>query len=119
MMTNEVTIDLNVLDAFMKNIIMGNVNSTTIVTVNMSIGGLGSTHVSQELTKLEEFRGGIGESMVLSFSTRTSNNKLFLVTLRDRRGIQKEAVICGIATNSGILSPVYINIDAQLKGRLC
>ena len=111
MMTNEVTIDLNVLDALLKNIIMGNVNRST--------GSLRSTHVSQEPTKLEEFRGGIGESMVLSFSTRTSNNKLFLVTLRDRRGIQKEAVICGIATNSGILSPVYINIDAQLKGRLC
>ena len=55
MMTNEVTIDLNVLGALMKNIIMGNVNSTTIVAVNRSTGGLGSTHVSQEPTKLEEF----------------------------------------------------------------
>ena len=55
MMTNEVTIDLNVLGALMKNIIMGNVNSTTIVVVNRSTGGLGSTHVSQEPTKPEEF----------------------------------------------------------------
>jgi hypothetical protein len=55
MMTNEVTIDLNVLNALMKNIIMSNVNSTTIVVVNRSTGGLGSTHVSQEPTKLEEF----------------------------------------------------------------
>ena len=55
MMTNEVTIDLNVLNALLKNIIMSNVNSTTIVVVNRSIGGLGSTHVSQEPTKLEEF----------------------------------------------------------------
>jgi hypothetical protein len=46
MMTNEVTVDLNVLGALMKNLIMGNVNSTTIVAVNRSIGGLGSTHVS-------------------------------------------------------------------------
>ena len=46
MMTNEVTIDLNVLGALMKNIIMGNVNSTMIVVVNRSTGGLRSTHVS-------------------------------------------------------------------------
>ena len=38
-MTNKVTIDLNVLGALMKNIIMGNVNSTMIVTVNRSTGG--------------------------------------------------------------------------------
>ena len=36
MMTNEVTIDFNVLGALMKNIIMGNVNSTTIVAMNRS-----------------------------------------------------------------------------------
>ena len=54
-MTNEVTIDLNVLGVLMKNIIMGNVNSTMIVTVNKSTGGLGSTHISQEPTKPEEF----------------------------------------------------------------
>ena len=55
MMTNEMTIDLNVLNALMKNIIMSNVNSTTIVVVNRSTGGLGGTHVNQEPTKLEEF----------------------------------------------------------------
>ena len=55
MMTNEMTIDLNVLNALMKNIIMSNVNSTTIIVVNRSTGGLGSTHVNQEPTKLEEF----------------------------------------------------------------
>jgi hypothetical protein len=55
MMTNEVAIELNVLGALMKNIIMGNVNSTTIVTVNRSTGGLRSTNVNQETTKLEEF----------------------------------------------------------------
>jgi hypothetical protein len=51
MMTNEVTVDLNVLDAFMKNIIMSDVNSTTIVAVDRSTGDLGSTHVNQEPTK--------------------------------------------------------------------
>jgi hypothetical protein len=55
MMTNEVTIDLNVLNALMKNIIIGNVNSITIVAVNRSTGGLRSTQVNQEPTKLKEF----------------------------------------------------------------
>ena len=55
MMTNEVTIDLNVLSSLMKNINMDNVNSTTIVTVNKSTGGLWSTYISQELMKPEEF----------------------------------------------------------------
>ena len=55
MMTNEVTVDLNVLGALMKNIIMGYVNSTTIIILNRSTGGLGSIHVSQEPVKPEEF----------------------------------------------------------------
>ena len=86
MMTIEVTIDLNVLGALVKNIIMGNLNSTTIVIVNRSTGGLGSTHISQEPTKSEEFEGGISESTVLSFSIGTSNNKLFFATPRNKRG---------------------------------
>ena len=88
MITNEVTVNLNVLGALMKNIIMDNVNSTTIITVNRSTGGLESTHVSQEPAKLEEFRDGIGESTVLSVSTGTSNNRLFLAMPRDKRGTQ-------------------------------
>jgi hypothetical protein len=55
MMTNEVIADLNMLGALMKNIIMGNVNSITIVAVNRSTRGLRSTHVSQEPMKSEEF----------------------------------------------------------------
>ena len=88
MMTNEVTIDLNVLGVLMKNIIMGNVNSTMIVTVNKSTGGLGSTHISQEPTKPEEFSGGFVENTVFNFSIGTSNNGLFLATPRDKRGTQ-------------------------------
>ena len=55
--------------ALMENIIMSNMNSTMVVKVSRSAGGLRSTHVSQEPTKPEEFGGGIGKSTVLSFST--------------------------------------------------
>jgi hypothetical protein len=46
MMMDEVTINLNVLGALKKKIIMSNVNDTTIVTVNTGTGGLRSTHIS-------------------------------------------------------------------------
>ena len=46
MMTNEVTINLNVLRALMKNIIISNVNITTAIIVNKSTCDLRSTHVS-------------------------------------------------------------------------
>ena len=118
MMTDEVTINLNVFGALIKNIIMSKVNSTTIVTMKMSVDGLRSTHVSQESTKPEEFRSSIGMSTVLSFSTRESNNKLFLVTPKDKRGTQQEAITSGRATVSEIPSLVYISIGTQLKRRL-
>jgi hypothetical protein len=56
--------------------------------------------------------------MVLSFNTRASNNKLFLVTPKDKRGTQQEAITNGKAMVSGISSLVYINIGTQLKRRL-
>ena len=38
-MTNEVTIDLNMFSTFMKDIIMSNLNSTSIITVKFSCSG--------------------------------------------------------------------------------
>ena len=52
MMTNEMTVDFNVLNALIKNIIMDNVNDNTIFIVNMGTSGLRGTHASQEPTKL-------------------------------------------------------------------
>ena len=42
-MMNEVTINLNVLDALMKNIIMSTMNNTVIITVNKNANGLRGT----------------------------------------------------------------------------
>ena len=53
--------------------------------MNRSTGGLGSTHVSEEPTKPEEFEGGISESTILNFSIGMSNNRLFLAIPRDER----------------------------------
>ena len=46
MLASDVTVDLNVLGAFMEDIIMSNVDSTTIVTIKRSGSGLWSIHVS-------------------------------------------------------------------------
>jgi hypothetical protein len=45
-MSNEVTIDLNVFGAYMKDIIMSNIHDTLIATRNWNASGLRSTHVS-------------------------------------------------------------------------
>ena len=45
-LASDVAVNLNMFGAFVEDIIMSNVNSTTVVTVNRSVGGLRSTHVS-------------------------------------------------------------------------
>ena len=51
MLASDVAVNLNMLSAFMEDIIMSNVNSTTIVTIKRSGSGLWSIHVSQEPAK--------------------------------------------------------------------
>ena len=50
-LASDVAIYLNVLGAVMEDIIMSNVDSTTIVTIKRSDNGLWSIHVSQEPAK--------------------------------------------------------------------
>ena len=51
MLASDVAVDLNILGAFVEDIIMSNVDSTTIVTIKRSGSGLWSIHVSQEPAK--------------------------------------------------------------------
>ena len=105
MLASDAAIDLNVLGAFIEDIIMSNVDSTTIVTIKKSGRGLWSIHVSQEpvdsttiVTIKKSGRGlwsihvsqepakrdklacGVGKGMILSLSIGTRNNILLLVT---------------------------------------
>ena len=73
-------VDLNVFGAFMEDIIMSNVDSTTIVTIKRSGSGLWSIHVSQEPAKPSKLTSGVGKGMILSLSTRTRNHIMFLAT---------------------------------------
>ena len=80
MLASDVAIDLNVLGAFMEDIIMSNVDSTMIVTINRNGSGLWSIHVSQEPAKLDKLVGGVGKSTILSLDTGTGNHVLLLAT---------------------------------------
>ena len=81
MLVSDVAVNLNVLGAFMEDIIINNVDSTTIVTIKRSGSGSWSIHVSQEPTKPNKLASGVGKGTILSLSTRTGNNIMLLATL--------------------------------------
>ena len=85
MLMSDVAIDLNMLGTFVEDIILSNVDSTTIVTIKRSGSGLWSIHVSQKPTKLDKLASGVGKGMILCLSTGTGNHILLLATPRDKR----------------------------------
>ena len=85
MLTSDVAVDLNMLGAFVEDIIMINVDSTTIVTIKRSGSGLWSIHVSQEPAKSDKLASGVGKGMIFSLSTGTRNHILLFAMPRDKR----------------------------------
>ena len=80
MLANNVAVDLNVLVAFMEDIVMSNVDSTTIITIKRSGSGLWSIHVNQEPSKPNKLASGVSKSTILSLGTRTGNHIMLLAT---------------------------------------
>ena len=85
MLTSDLAVDLNMLCAFVEDIIMSNVDSTTIVTIKRSGSGLRSIHVNQEPAKPNKLASGVGKGMILCLSTGTGNHILLLAAPRDKR----------------------------------
>ena len=108
MLASDVAVDLNVLGAFMVDIIMSNVDSITIVAIKRSGSGLWSINVSQELAKPDKLAGGVGKGTILNLSTGMGNHILLLATPRDKRSTQHEAETCDRASISQITCLVYI-----------
>ena len=79
MLASDVVVNLNVLDAFMKDIVLSNVDSTTIITIKRSGSGLWSIYVNQEPSKLDKLTSGVGKGMILDLNTGTGNDVLLLV----------------------------------------
>ena len=108
MLASDVAVDLNVLGAFMVDIIMSNVDSITIVAIKSSGSGLWSINVSQELAKPDKLAGGVGKGTILNLSTGMGNHILLLATPRGKRSTQHEAETCDRASISQITCLVYI-----------
>ena len=108
MLASDVAIDLNVLSVFMEDIIMSNVDSTTIVTIKRSGRRLWSIHVNQEPTKSDKLACGVNKGTILNLSTRTGNNILLLATPRDKRSTQQKTETCDRASINRITYPVHI-----------
>ena len=85
MLASDVAVDINMLGAFMEDIIMSNVDSTTIVTIKRSGSGLWSIYVSQEPAKPNKLASGVGKGTILSLSIGMRNHILFLTVLQDKR----------------------------------
>ena len=85
MLASDVAVDLNMLGAFVEDIIMINVDSTTIVTIKRNDSGLRSIRVSQEPAKPNKLASGIGKGTILYLSTGTGNHILLLAAPRDKR----------------------------------
>ena len=80
MLASDVAVNLNVLSVFIEDIVMSNVDSTTIITIKRSGNGQWSIHVSQEPSKPDKLTSGVGKSMILSLGTGTGNHVLLLAT---------------------------------------
>ena len=78
MLASNVAVDLNMLGTFVEDIIMSNVDSTTIVTIKRSGSGLQSIHVNQEPTKPNKLASGVGKGTILCLSIGTGNHILLL-----------------------------------------
>ena len=78
MPTSDVAVNLNMLGAFVEDIIMNSVDSITIVTIKRSGSGLWSIHASQEPAKPNKLASGVGKGIILSLSTGTGNHILLL-----------------------------------------
>ena len=80
MLASDVVVDLNVFGALMEDIVMSNVDSTTIITIKRSYSGLSSIHVSQEPLKPDKLIGGVSKSTILNLGTGMGNHVLLLTT---------------------------------------
>ena len=85
MLASDVVVDLNMLGAFVEDIIVSNVDSTTIVIIKRNGSGLWSIHVSQEPAKPNKLASGVGKGTILCLSTGMGNHILLLAAPRDKR----------------------------------
>ncbi|GMP44290.1 hypothetical protein CsSME_00013292 [Camellia sinensis var. sinensis] len=113
MLLDKVIIDLNVFRSFMEDSIVGNLNSTAVVTKERGRRKRRDTQIRQQIAKPNNLSSGMSHSMILSFGSRASNNRLFLAFPRDQGITNKHTETrCRL---SNITSPIRIGIGYQVQ----
>ena len=118
MITDKMTIDLDVFSPFIEDIIMGNMNGTLVVTIKMSSRGYGHIEILKKPSQSKELRCGINKGTILCFSIGADHKGLFLTSPRNQRRAKKKAITNGGPAISGISYPISIKECMENKRRL-
>ena len=79
-MASDVAINLNELGALMEDIVMSNIDSTTIIIIKRRGSRLWRIHINQEPSKLDKLASSVNKSTILNLSIGTRNHVLLLTT---------------------------------------
>ena len=89
---DKMTIDLDVFNPFMEDIIMRNMNDTLVVTIKRSSRGCRHTYILKKPSKPKELKCGISKGTVFCFSTRAGQNGLILASPRNQRCLRPNGI---------------------------
>ena len=116
-MASDVAINLNELGALMEDIVMRNIDSTTIIIIKRSGSRLWRIHIDQEPSKLDKLTSGVNKSTILNLSIGMRNHILLLATPWDKRSTQHETKTYDGALIRWITYPIRIWISMELERR--
>lgn len=91
---DKVTINLNVLRAFMEYRISHNMDGSLTITMEKNGSRNRIAEVPKKLTGPLEFAQGDNHGAILNFNRRAGNSQLFLGLPRDRRTSQRDKITC-------------------------
>ena len=118
MITDKMTINLDVFSPFMEDIIVSNMNSTLVVIIKGSSRGCGHNQILKKPSQPKELRYGISKSTIFCFNTGTGHKSLFLTSPRNQRRTNEKAITCSGPAISGIPCPISIRECTKFKRRL-
>ena len=118
MITNKMTIDLDVFSSFMEDIIVSNMNGTLVVTIKGSSRGCRHIQILKKSSKPKELRCCISKGAIFCFSTGAGHKSLFLTSPRNQIRTKEKAITRSGPAISGISYPISIKECIEYKWRL-
>jgi hypothetical protein len=108
------TIDFDVLYAFMKYLIGRNMHNSLIVTKQCHRSNVMKSKISKKLFELYQFASSRGQSTILCFSTWASYNILFLASPGHQIATYKHTIASGRSTIERISYSVKISVSRDV-----